>query len=142
MEDLSRNYRPLVLEMKRWPRPLCHASLKASPFDPPHTGKSPEQQQQQKMGGGGGGREKEKVEVRDKRPGHCECCSVKFEDLQMVSSLEKNLIFVEFGASCMQRVFNEQPHLVISSNFCVSTVSLSVYLSTAPEECQTPAVCQ
>ncbi|CAI8009008.1 Protein DBF4 homolog B [Geodia barretti] len=78
VEDLSRLYRPLVLEMKRWPRPLCHASHKASPFDPPHlTAKSPEQQQQLQQ----------KKEMRgdkvEKRPGHCECCSVKFDDLQM-----------------------------------------------------------
>ena len=78
VEDLSRLYRPLVLEMKRWPRPLCHASHKASPFDPPHmAAKSPEQLQQKKEMRG------DKVE---KRPGHCECCSVKFDDLQMVSN--------------------------------------------------------
>ena len=81
VEDLSRLYRPLVLEMKRWPRPLCHASHKASPFDPPHmAAKSPEQQQQLQQ----------KKEMRgdkvEKRPGHCECCSVKFDDLQMVSN--------------------------------------------------------
>ena len=40
VEDLSRLYRPLILEMKRWPRPLCHASHKASPFDPPQPTKS------------------------------------------------------------------------------------------------------
>ena len=85
VEDLSRVYRPLVLEMKRWPHPHCHAHIKASPFDPPHlaTTKSPEQQQQKKKkeetrGG-------ERVEAREMRPGHCECCSVKFDDLQMVS---------------------------------------------------------
>ena len=79
VEDLSRLYRPLVLEMKRWPRPLCHASHKALPFDPPHlAAKSPEQQLQQK-------KEMRGEERVEKRPGHCECCSVKFDNLQMVS---------------------------------------------------------
>ena len=78
VEDLSRAYKPLVLEMKKWPRPLCHASHKASPFDPPQLSRSP-QQQKKKEGGGGGC---DKVE---KRPGHCECCCVRFEDLHMVS---------------------------------------------------------
>ena len=40
VEDLSQAYRPLVLEMRRWPRPLCHTSHKVSPFDPPHMTKS------------------------------------------------------------------------------------------------------
>ena len=131
VEDLSRAYKPLVLEMKKWPRPLCHASHKASPFDPPQLSRSP-QQQKRKEGGGGGC---DKVEVREKRPGHCECCCVRFEDLHMVSAttymfcIDPQLdgaLYLRFSSSIVESVYLFQMLMCIPIKFSLSHSTCAV----------------
>lgn len=170
VEDMSRAYRPLVLEMKRWPRPLCHTSYKACPFDPPHLIKSLEETKPalpptgmscnpliivvtvctvllcitdycmfvdgtgvRHGGKQGGGRER--GEVREKRPGHCECCCVKFEDLHMVSQYHCHMFITAcITAMVRDRVLVQWLASLTSScttKHTISFLSLSQHLSSA-----------
>jgi len=98
IEDSSGAYRPLIFEAENWPLPLTNCSMYCSPYDPPRMSGKPRVAQPSRATGARLTQELP-VSLREvsvpntgnmvatvvkKRPGYCECCSMRYEDLKMV----------------------------------------------------------
>ena len=104
IEDNSGAYRPLIYETETWPLPLANC---ACPYDPPRGSDRPRVAQPSRATGARLTQElpaslpaasaptagpTAAAAVVKKRPGYCECCALRYEDLKMVRQLlEKKL---------------------------------------------------
>ena len=91
IEDKSRQYRPIIYETNNWPSPNTNCSFKQSPFDV-NCHKDADQDSvgvnssNSDVEGDNIG-EDDALYEDEKRPGFCEPCSVRYEDLKTVSVL-------------------------------------------------------
>lgn len=79
VEDMSRAYKPLVIEVKAWPTPNVNCSPEGCPFDSPPPRKEKARKQPAPA------TPKQSVVPLEKKPGYCECCKAHFTDMKMVS---------------------------------------------------------
>jgi len=75
VEDQSRTYKPLVHELKEWPKIYFDGLLGSCPFDSPKKDLENDRQEQAKA------KRKTAEEDKNKKRGYCECCCVHYEDL-------------------------------------------------------------
>lgn len=81
VEDLSRNYRPVIYEPLQWPTINYDCPPDASPFDPPRPSlPSSSAQDSSKRA-----QRKDTPAGNERRLGYCEPCGARFEDLEKVS---------------------------------------------------------
>lgn len=86
VEDHSRGYRPLIHETKKWPRPRHTTSPGGCPFDTSRVIKSSGRVRSSRGSPSPSKRRSggpHPMLTRHKKPGYCECCSVKYKDLRM-----------------------------------------------------------
>ncbi len=108
IEDNSGAYRPLVFEAEAWPLPLIGCSANACPYDVPR-GSGRSRVAQPSRATGARLTQELPVSLREvsaptagttttavvkKRPGYCECCSVRYEDLKMVREIQNRSLFL------------------------------------------------
>lgn len=77
VEDLSRQYRPIIYEPSCWPIADSNCPPKACPFDHPRPDNPVDDSMSKKT--------REKVIVEEKKAGYCEPCAIRFDDLKLVS---------------------------------------------------------
>ncbi|KAJ7391745.1 Zinc finger in DBF-like protein [Desmophyllum pertusum] len=77
VEDHSRAYKPLVHELKEWPRIYFDGSLGSCPFDSPKKDLEHDREDHART------KRKTAQEDKNKKKGFCECCCVHYEDLDM-----------------------------------------------------------
>ena len=93
IEDKSRQYRPIIYETTKWPSPNLNCSFKQSPFDvriikDSADGVSASSNADSDVDTGIDDNGGAVLPYEDeKRPGFCEPCSVRYEDLKTVSLL-------------------------------------------------------
>ena len=80
LDDQSRRYRPLVYETKAWPKASGSTTPNGCPFDKATTRAA------------GSPNDSHPMIFRTKKPGYCECCSQRYEDLIMVSHYTQYII--------------------------------------------------
>ena len=101
VEDQSGDYRPLIYETDVWPRPNPHCPAHASPFETqPASRKNGKATPFSRATGArltqdlvaslhapptGVAMATAATAAAKKKPGYCECCSMRYEDLKMVS---------------------------------------------------------
>ena len=96
VEDLSRQYRPIIYEPSVWPIPNFSCPANVSPFDVNNTRepvsdrsrsskKEEDVNEEEDMIEDQEHQEDKDEEQDEKRPGYCEPCAVRYEDLRMVS---------------------------------------------------------
>ncbi len=90
IEDKSRQYRPIIYETNNWPSPNPNCTFKQSPFDV-NCLKDVDQDSagvnSNSDAEGDNIGEDDALYEDEKRPGFCEPCSVRYEDLKTVSVL-------------------------------------------------------
>ena len=91
VEDISGLYRPLIYEVEKWPLPNSHCLPNACPYDTPKkngkvaqlsraTGARLTQDLVVSLPGPCGA-----AATARRKPGYCECCGLRYDDLKTVS---------------------------------------------------------
>ena len=89
---VCREFRPLLVELDKWPLPSVTSHPEASPFDSPKVGKKAIQIKSKRQTPSAkrpkspqpAKRPKSPQAAVEKRSGYCECCKIYFTDLMMV----------------------------------------------------------
>ncbi|XP_068748093.1 uro-adherence factor A-like [Montipora capricornis] len=107
VEDHSRGYRPLVHELKEWPRIYFDGPVGGCPFDPPRNDTHNDREEH--------GRHKRKQVQRDKtkKRGFCECCCIHYEDLDAHLLSERHQSFARdpFNYHSLDELIKKGPSL-------------------------------